>query len=130
HPPTLMRASRRVSPLATAWGHAHVQESSLMPRFSLTSPFLFVLALSPSLALAQAAPAGTAPAGAPGSPLPGANPPSSGRGAPSGGAIDRGSLVEPPASQKGGATSAPSTPTPAEPRDTDRTKDVSIGANP
>jgi uncharacterized protein (TIGR04551 family) len=108
-----------------------------MPRFSLTSPIALALALAPSLALGQTPPAATAPAGAPSGPAPSTNPPASGsnpqtggRAAPSAGSIDRGSLIEPPAVQKGSAAAGAQGATPAEARDTDRARDVSIGANP
>src|SRR5882672_9164928 len=48
-------------PPRPAFGPAHVQESSLMPRSSLVSPIVFVLVLSPAVAWSQAAPAGPTP---------------------------------------------------------------------
>src|SRR6266487_2917666 len=98
-----------------------------MLRFSLASPIAIVLALSAKVALGQAAPG--APSAAPPAPAPATIPP--GRAAPSGSAIDRGSLLEPaPASRTGAAPPAAGAAAPVESRETDRSKDVSIGANP
>src|SRR5262245_34782013 len=96
-----------------------------MFRFSLASPIALALALSPGLALGQGAPGGSSTTPLPATSAPPAlAPPAGSRSAP----IDRGQLLEPtPGTRPGVAAPAPVS---IEPRETDRTRDVSIGANP
>jgi uncharacterized protein (TIGR04551 family) len=101
-----------------------------MLRPSLAAPIAVALALSPALAFGQGAPGTTGPGTTPPSPPATGAPPSGGR-APSGAApIDRGQLLEPSAPPRTGAPATAPAATPAEPKETDRTRDASIGANP
>jgi uncharacterized protein (TIGR04551 family) len=101
-----------------------------MLRSSLAAPLVAVLALSSSAALGQGAPGGTAPpSSAPPTPTPA---PSPAPAPPTGGTtIERGQLLEPtPAPRPGAPSTAPAPAPGTEPREAERTKDVSIGANP
>src|SRR5437868_5690493 len=124
-----MRASgRRLSnrpPSRVESGLGHAEKSSLMLRSSFASPFVVALALTPSVAFGQGAPPGAAPS-APPTAAPPASAPPPGRAAP----IDRGSLLEPaPSTRTGVQGPVPAAPAP-EPREAERSRDASIGANP